>query len=132
LLRGDKTLKVIFGTKGGRARQTTIVNREKVLAAVNRAVKYAENNNGKIIDKPDMKSAMDFYRNTLRTEMTGGNETPHSLRYSYVEDAFRYPFAKGYPKEESLTLTSMDLGHGDGRGAYIKNVYCQFLMNCFF
>ncbi|MBY6257801.1 integrase domain-containing protein [Phytobacter diazotrophicus] len=128
LLRGDKTLKVIFGTKGGRARMTTIVDREKVLEAVSHAIKYAENNNGKIIDKPDLKSAMDFYRNTLRTEMTGGNETPHSLRYSFAEDAFRYHLAQGYSKEESLALTSMDLGHGDGRGTYIRNVYCQSLM----
>lgn len=129
LQRGDKTLKVIFGTKGGRARLTTIVDRDKVLDAVNRAIKHAEKNNGKIIDKPDLKSAMDYYRNTLRTEMTGGHETPHSLRYSYAEDAFRYHLARGFSKDESLALTSMDLGHGDGRGTYIRNVYCQSLMD---
>lgn len=129
LHRGDKSLKVIFGTKGGRARQTTIINREKVIDAVKRAVRYAQEHNGKVINKSDLKSAMDFYRNTLRTELTGGDETPHSLRYSYAEDAFNFHLSHGYNKEESLALTSMDLGHGDGRGTYIKNVYCQSIMD---
>ncbi|MBU9818391.1 integrase domain-containing protein [Rahnella sp. BCC 1045] len=129
LQRGDKSLKVIFGTKGGRARQTTIINREKVMDAVKRAVHYAQEHNGKVINKSDLKSAMDFYRNTLRTELTGGDETPHSLRYSYAEDAFNFHLSHGFNKEESLALTSMDLGHGDGRGTYIKNVYCQSIMD---
>lgn len=129
LQQGHKSLKVIFGTKGGRARMTTVIDREKVIDAVNRAVKYADEHDGRIICKSDMKSAMDFYRNTLRTELTGGHETPHSFRYSYAEDAFNFHRSKGYSHEESLALTSMDLGHGDGRGTYIKNVYCQSLMD---
>lgn len=131
LQKGDKTLTVIFGTKGGRKRETTIVEREKVKEAVNLAAKYAREHGGKLIERDGLKASLNHYINTLRREgeLTGGDETPHSFRYSYAEEAFKYHLSRGYSKEESLALTSMDLGHGDGRGTYIKNVYCQSLMD---
>lgn len=129
LQRGDEKLKVIFGTKGGRERMTTIVDREKIREAVNKALTYAEQHNGKLIDRNGLKSAMDHYINTLRRdgELKGGDETPHSLRYSYAESTMKHHLSQGYSYDESLALTSIDLGHGDGRGTYIKNVYCQLL-----
>jgi hypothetical protein len=32
---------------------------------------------------------------------------------------------KGYEREEALALTSQYLGHGDGRGRWLKHVYMQ-------
>ncbi|EBY2753799.1 integrase [Salmonella enterica subsp. enterica serovar Kottbus] len=129
LQRGDDKLRVIFGTKGGRERMTTVVNREKVVEAVNAALKYASEHNGKLIDKSNLKSAMNYYLNTLRRDggLKGGDETAHSFRYSYAGDALKYHIMHGYNYKESLALTSIDLGHGDGRGTYIENVYCQLI-----
>lgn len=127
LSRGDNKLQVIFGTKGGRARMTTVVDRQKVIDAVNNALAHCEKHNGKLIEKNGLKSALNHYINVLRSDgaLAGGKETPHSLRYSYARDAMHFHIMNGYSYKEALALTSMDLGHGDGRGTYIENVYCQ-------
>lgn len=129
LQRGDEKIRVIFGTKGGRERMTTVVDRDKVLDAVNYALKYASEHNERLIDRDNLKSAMDYYLNTLRRygELKGGDETAHSFRYSYAAGAMKYHIMNGYSYKESLALTSIDLGHGDGRGRYIEQVYCQLL-----
>ncbi|HFU9266108.1 TPA: integrase domain-containing protein [Escherichia coli] len=129
LERGDEKLCVIFGTKGGRERMTTIVDRNNVIEAVNYAIKYAGEHDGRLIDRGNLKSAMNYYLNSLRRygEMKGGDETPHSFRYSYAASAMKYHIMNGYSYHEALALTSMDLGHGDGRGRYIEQVYCQLL-----
>ncbi|EFB6090589.1 integrase domain-containing protein [Salmonella enterica] len=129
LERGDEKLRVIFGTKGGRERMTTIVDRNNVIEAVNYAIKYAGEHEGRLIDRGNLKSAMNYYLNSLRRygEMKGGDETPHSFRYSYAASAMKYHIMNGYSYHEALALTSMDLGHGDGRGRYIEQVYCQLL-----
>ncbi|EFJ6422445.1 integrase domain-containing protein, partial [Escherichia coli] len=71
---GDEKIRVIFGTKGGRERMTTVVDRDNVLDAVNYALKYASEHNGRLIDRDNLKSAMDYYLNTLRRygELKGG------------------------------------------------------------
>lgn len=129
LQRGDEKIRVIFGTKGGRERMTTVVDRDNVLDAVNYALKYASEHNGRLIDRDNLKSAMDYYLNTLRRygELKGGDETAHSFRYSYAASAMKYHIMNGYSYKEALALTSIDLGHGDGRGRYIEQVYCQLL-----
>ncbi|EMX2421021.1 integrase domain-containing protein [Escherichia coli] len=129
LQRGDEKIRVIFGTKGGRERMTTVVDRDKVLDAVNYALKYASEHNERLIDRDNLKSAMDYYLNTLRRygELKGGDETAHGFRYSYAASAMKYHIMNGYSYKEALALTSIDLGHGDGRGRYIEQVYCQLL-----
>ncbi|EEC9781140.1 integrase domain-containing protein [Escherichia coli] len=129
LQRGDEKIRVIFGTKGGRERMTTVVDRDNVLDAVNYALKYASEHNGRLIDRDNLKSAMDYYLNTLRRygELKGRDETAHSFRYSYAASAMKYHIMNGYSYKEALALTSIDLGHGDGRGRYIEQVYCQLL-----
>lgn len=122
--RGEKTLRVVFGTKGGRPRDTTIIERESVVRAINYALKIASENNNKLVDKPTMHSAMDRYRNVLRRD--GGlmhENSPHSLRYSYAQASTLFHQAGGMNKDEATAMTSMDLGHGDGRGRYVERVY---------
>ncbi|WP_312788329.1 integrase domain-containing protein, partial [Escherichia coli] len=68
LMRGDNKLQVIFGTKGGRARMTTVVDRPKVLEAVNNALSHSEKQNGKLIEKSELKSALNHYINVLRRD----------------------------------------------------------------
>lgn len=126
LLRGDEKVKVVFGTKGGRPRDTTVVHREKLLNTLERAVNYAHQHNGKLIDKPNLHSAKDRYINVMRR--VGGfvhRESNHGLRYAYAQDVEKYYQQKGFSQKEAQALVSMDLGHGDGRGDYVKRVYSK-------
>uniref|UniRef100_UPI0035C7709B integrase domain-containing protein n=1 Tax=Serratia quinivorans TaxID=137545 RepID=UPI0035C7709B len=125
LINGDDRVRVIFGTKGGRSRDTTIFNREKVLAVLNAAIKYCDDHNGKLIDKPSLHTAIDRYRNVVREAGMTGKDAPHSLRYAYSRDAVKHHVNTGMSREEAEALVSMDLGHGDGRGRYIKKVYLK-------
>ncbi len=59
LEKGAERLSVIFGTKGGRPRMTQVTDREAVHQAVKEALNIAGERNGHLIDKPDLKSAMD-------------------------------------------------------------------------
>ncbi|WP_034950837.1 integrase domain-containing protein [Erwinia oleae] len=123
LINGHERVRVVFGTKGGRPRDTTIFNREKVLSVLDAAIKYCDEHNGKLIDKPSLHAAIDRYRNVLREAGMIGKYAPHSLRYAYSRDAVNHHVENGMSRDEAEALVSMDLGHGDGRGRYIKQVY---------
>lgn len=123
LANGATKLKVVFGTKGGRPRETTVLDRTKVINAVNNALAIAEQHNGKLINKPTLKQSMTYWRNHCSSIGLMGKLAPHSLRYVFAQDLMRYYKAKGHSKKEVMAMVSMDLGHGDGRGRYIKLVY---------
>ncbi len=123
LINGQERVRVVFGTKGGRSRDTTIFNREKVLSVLDVAIKYCDDHNGKLIDKPSLHTAIERYRNVIREAGMTGKDAPHSLRYAYSRDAVKHHVNTGMSREEAEALVSMDLGHGDGRGRYIKQVY---------
>ncbi|EOG3908031.1 integrase domain-containing protein [Salmonella enterica] len=120
---GHNSVRVVFGTKGGRPRNTVIVDRD----AVKRAISYAENvmkeNNGKLIDRPDIRKAIDTYRYHVRRAGLTGEKAPHSMRYHFSQEAKRLYESRGYTETEIFAQVSMDLGHGDGRGRYVKQVY---------
>lgn len=125
LEQNQSTLTIVFGTKGGRPRETRILNRNAVQQAVNDALLIAKTRNGKLIDKPDLKTAMNFWRtHTTRLGLIG-NYSPHSLRYAWPQDALRYYLSQGFSRSEARAMTSMDLGHGDGRGRYVERVYTR-------
>jgi site-specific recombinase XerD len=123
LNKGDERIRIVFGTKGGRPRDTTVVDRAKVIHAVNEAIKYAENHNGRLIGKPSLHSAIDRYRNKLKDAGLTGKESPHSLRYAYSREAMEHHMNMGSSRKEAEAMVSMDLGHGDGRGHYVARVY---------
>ena len=52
-------------------------------------------------------------------------EAGHSLRYAFARDQLAGYQAQGYSLDEARALTSMDLGHGDGRGRYVERVYSR-------
>lgn len=59
ILNGNDRVKVIFGTKGGRDREITVFNREKVLSILDKAIKHCGENRGKLIDKPSLHTAIE-------------------------------------------------------------------------
>ncbi|MET5489569.1 integrase domain-containing protein [Klebsiella variicola] len=129
LLNGDVKVRVVFGTKGGRPRDTTVLDRETTLSAINTALKYLDENNGRLIDKPSLHTAIERYRNIVREAGLTGKYAPHSLRYAYSIDVMNLHMKNGFSKKEAQALASMDLGHGDGRGHYVARVYNKVLNN---
>lgn len=126
LQNGKDRVHVVFGTKGGRPRETLVPNKDVVLPLINKAIEHSDKHNGHLIDRPSLHSAKDRYINVMRR--IGGfvkEESNHGLRYAYAQDCEKYYLSQGYSQKETYALTSMDLGHGDGRGDYIKRVYSQ-------
>lgn len=123
LLSGETSVKVIFGSKGGRPRDATIFQREKVLTLLNEAIAYCASNNGRLVDKPGLHQALNRFHNVLRACGMTGIHAPHSLRYAYSRDVVNHHLKNGMSLKEAEALVSMDLGHGDGRGAYVARVY---------
>lgn len=123
--KGEAKLKIVFGTKGGRDRFTTVIDRQQVQQAVDFALSVAAQQNGKLIDKPNLKQAMTYWRNHTRAIRLKGQISPHSLRYAFAQEVIVYYQQQGYSRKEALALTSMDLGHGDNRGAYVRRVYSR-------
>lgn len=120
---GDKSIRVVFGTKGGRPRDTTIIDREEAYRAILYAEKEANERNGKFIDKPGIHQAINRYRYFVRKAGLTGEKAPHSMRYNFARELSAYHKQKGFNDKEVMAMISMDLGHGDGRGRYIKQVY---------
>ncbi|ETS32587.1 DNA-binding protein [Photorhabdus temperata] len=121
----EPKLHIIFGTKGGRPRQTHVLNVEAVKKAVEKAIEIAEQRGGRLIDKPNLKQAMNYWRaHTTQLGLTGCY-APHSLRYAWAQDALKFYQESGFTRQEARALVSMDLGHGDGRGRYVERVYSQ-------
>lgn len=121
--RGATRLTVVFGTKGGRPRETVILDADAVRRALENALTIAESCNNRLIDKPDLKSAMDYWHNQAARIGLTGAYSPHSLRYAWAQDAIHHYLAQGLSRKEALAMVAMDLGHGDGRGRYVAQVY---------
>lgn len=82
LERGDTRLTVVFGTKGGRARETIILDAGTVRKALDNALAVAEDRHGRLIDKPDLKTAMKYWHSQASGLGLTGAYSPHSLRYA--------------------------------------------------
>jgi len=123
--RGDERLTIVFGTKGGRPRETLVLNRKAVQQVVHQAQAVAATRNGRLIDKPDLKSAMNRWRSQTVLAGLKGQYSPHSLRYAWAQDVIRHYQQEGFSQRETYALSSMDLGHGDGRGRFVKQVYAK-------
>ncbi|HEE0107377.1 TPA: integrase domain-containing protein [Citrobacter gillenii] len=123
LERGESRLTVVFGTKGGRPRETVILVTGAVRKALENALSVAESRHGRLIDKPDLRSAMKYWHSQASRIGLTGVFSPHSLRYAWAQDAICHYLAQGVSEKEALAMTAMDLGHGDGRGRYVAQVY---------
>ena len=124
LLTG-RPVHLTFGSKGGKARDIWPIDRERVLKAVRNAKAITKKQNGVLIAKPNEKEAMSRYRNVMYEMGFRGKESGHSLRYAFTQDQIKGYLAQGLSEKEALANASMDLGHGDGRGRYIRQVYAR-------
>ncbi|MDE1480161.1 integrase domain-containing protein [Xenorhabdus bovienii] len=125
LENGHTSVRIVFGTKGGRPRQTVILDREALQNAIAYAKREQAERSGRLIDKPTIHQAVDRYRYVVRRAGLVGKLAPHSMRYHFAQQSGAHYKAQGFSEQEALALVSMDLGHGDGRGRYIRQVYYQ-------
>ncbi|MBD2786475.1 integrase domain-containing protein [Xenorhabdus sp. DI] len=125
LENGHTSVRIVFGTKGGRPRQTVILDRAALYHAIDYAERAKAERSGRLIDKPTIHQAIDRYRYVARRAGLMGKQSPHSMRYHFAQQSGAHYKAQGFSDREALALVSMDLGHGDGRGRYIRQVYYQ-------
>ena len=126
-LESKQPVHVVFGTKGGRPRFVNLnpANRDRALHAVKAALSVAERQSGRLIDRPDLKSALARYTRCMHAAGATGSESGHALRYAFAQAQIRAYESTGLSRAEALAATSCDLGHGDGRGRWIEQVYSR-------
>ena len=121
LEHGDR-VRVALGTKGGRPRETRVLDREVAREAVGKALERV-GKNGRVIQASGLKQAVDQFNNAARAAGFVGDCSPHSLRYAFAQASIVRYETDGFSHAEALALTSLDLGHGDRRGRWIAHVY---------
>jgi site-specific recombinase XerC len=123
--RGD-SVRITHGTKGGRVRDTSPVNRERALDAVKAAIEASKSNGGRLIASKSLEGAARAYQRFCADVGLKGELSSHALRYSFTQErmAQNLEYTAG-DRAEALALTSLELGHGDGRGTYVEQVYLR-------
>lgn len=125
LEQGQGSIQVILGTKGGRTREVRVIDPESAKVVVKYCLGVMSVNKGVLIGRENLKKALDFFHNECRKLGLIGANSPHSLRYAFAAELLEYFMLNGYSQKESLALVSLSLGHGDGRGRYVKSVYLR-------
>lgn len=124
-LAQGETVRVIYGTKGGRSRDVRVPDIERAREAVSNALGLARTQGGRLVNRPDLQSAQERHNYAMRAAGAVGEYSPHSLRYAFACDSIERYESQGFSHKDALAMTSMDLGHGDGRGRYIEQVYSR-------
>jgi site-specific recombinase XerD len=127
LSNGHSKITVIFGTKNGKQRDVMIFNMDMSIKSLKFAKSVMKRRKGLLIDKPNLKKALTYFSNTARAIGLKGQLSAHSLRYAFAENNLKNYRMQGFTKKEAEAMTSMDLGHGDGRGRWVTMVYGRMI-----
>ena len=121
-------VRVIEGTKGGRARDVRPADLNRARTAIERAQATLHTSGQRYLvtradgtATTDLKQALGIYRNAC---YRAGIQS-HSARYAFTHERMRAYRNEGYSEREARVATSLDLGHGDGRGRYVASVYAM-------
>jgi hypothetical protein len=119
---------VFDGTKNGRPREVHPADIGRALAAVQRALEILEASGTRFLvtqangaETTGLKQAANFYRNICNR---AGLQS-HATRYAFSEERIQAYRDEGCSVREARVATSLDLGHGDGRGRYVASVYVR-------
>ncbi len=124
-LIGEMQCQILHGTKGGRGRWTGPVDISRALAAVRDAIAISHAQGGYLIVSKNLQSAARAYGRACEKVGMKAEHASHSLRCMYAQDRFVQHLERLGSRNEALAATSLDLGHGDGRGTYIAQVYLK-------
>ena len=116
---------VIHGTKGGRGRWTGPVDVSRALVAVRNAIAIAKAQGGQLIVSKNLQSAARAYGRACEKVGMKGEHASHALRCMFAQDRYAMHLERLGSRSEALAATSLDLGHGDGRGTYVAQVYLK-------
>jgi site-specific recombinase XerC len=115
---------VIQGSKGGRPREIWPNDPQRAAALVSKAIEFCRSNGGKLV-QGDLKQALGRFNREAATAGFKGLHSPHSLRYAFAQRTVARLMKDGWDKRLALSFTSQVLGHGDGRGRWIDQVYSK-------
>jgi hypothetical protein len=126
-LATDGRVNVVAGTKGGRPRIVAVRRVEPALDAVIEALGVVRAQGGYLVVRAcgapagGLKQARSIYHAWCHR----AGIQPHSARYAFARDQLAGYLAAGFSSREALIAVSHDLGHGDGRGRWVKSVYMR-------
>lgn len=119
-------VRVLHGTKGGRARDTYPVAPERALDAIRAALEASRDQGGQLVQSKSLEGAMRAYGRSFEEVGMVKEFASHSLRCLYAQERFGQLLEQaGGDRKEALAATSLELGHGDGRGTYVAQVYLK-------
>lgn len=121
-------VRVIEGTKGGHQREVHPADLNRALAAAQDALALLEATGQPYLVTPvdgtvtkDLKQAVSVYKNLC----SRAGIQNHGARYAFARERMQAYRSQGFSEREARAATSLDLGHGDGRGRYIASVYVR-------
>lgn len=128
-LEAMQAIVVISGTKGGRIRRVNIKDLEKARAAICHALEVACAQKGFLVTRKSGEPAggLREARGMYHTWMHRAGISPHAARYAFACANFQAYLSEGYSQREASMLVAADLGHGSGRGRWIRSVYTRSL-----
>ena len=128
-LIAEGRIRVVAGAKGGKSRDVHIhpENREAALEAIRRARQIAGRQGTFLVVRRGDKSAggLKPARAIFHAFCNRAGIQPHSARYAFAKRQLAGYLLAGYSQREALIRVSHDLGHGDGRGRWVKSVYTK-------
>lgn len=125
-LEAGRPLEVVYGTKGGRPRATFVPEalRQRARQAVAAALQLAaDRDGGRLVASISLQGARNRYRGACAEFGLKGEVASHGLRYAWAQDRYGAYRREGLDEREAVRRLSQDLGHGSGRGRYVRMVY---------
>jgi hypothetical protein len=132
-LKNWNEIRVVYGTKTGRPRTVYVGHgemREKAIECLEIAIEYLDSRKsikyGKyFIPSKGLEAAEAMYGSDISKFGMTEAQASQSLRYAWADRRFQKYQDDGLDESNALAHLSVDLGHGDGRGRYIKRVYLR-------
>jgi site-specific recombinase XerC len=126
-LNENQSLSITFGSKGGKPRRVMIHpgNVSWMRLALSAALDLTNSGRSPLIHAPTLKKAVRRYRYKCQKIGLTGKYAPHSLRYRYTVEMLEFFRGQGYSDREAFAMASMNLGHGDRRGRWVKSTYAR-------
>lgn len=122
-LKISNRVHIVHGTKGGKPRFVYFDDPKAARDAIAEAKSVLKN--GKLIQKSSLSATSARYDRECDIAGLRGKQAPHSARYAWTQERIAAYERAGYETREALSATSLDLGHGDGRGRWIKQIYSK-------
>lgn len=119
---------MIEGTKGGHLRQVRPADLNRALAAVQNALAQLEaTGQPYLVMRADgaVPKGLDQAVSVYKNRCSRARIQNHAARYAFARERMQAYRDQGFSEREARAATSLDLGHGDGRGRYVAGVYAR-------